>query len=200
MTAVIWFKQDLRLADNKAVTQAWQNHAHVVAVVTLTERTWQRHHWAPIKRDLYQRRLNALAAELAKLGVALHVLHVAEFTAVPSALYNFMKQQHASDLYFNREYPFDEKVRDRAVVAWLSQHSIQSHVSDDLLLVAPERVQTGQGSFYKKFTPFYKRWLAILAEQGVPMPCQLEAKGAKLPPSPAIRLDGEKRDSSEWAV
>lgn len=199
MTAVIWFKQDLRLQDNTAVAQAWQNHEQVVAVVTATEATWQRHHWSPMKRDLYQRRLNSLAAELAALGVALHVLQVHTYAGVPAALYNFMQQQQAKHLYFNREYPLDEKVRDRAVVGWLQQHGIQSHISDDLLLVAPEQVQTGQGSYYKKFTPFYKRWLTVLAEQGVPAPYQLNAKAAALQP-PAIHLQGEKRDSSQWAA
>lgn len=200
MTGVIWFKQDLRLQDNKAVIQAWQNHEHIVAVVTLAQRTWQGHNWAPMKLDLYERRLNALAAELAELGVRLHILNVDEFAAVPSELYSFMQQQQANHLYFNREFPLDEKIRDRAVVAWLSQHNIQSHVSDDLVLVAPEKVQTGQGGYYKKFTPFYKRWLVVLAGQELIAPYKLGAKAEALKVLPEIHLSGEKRDSYHWAA
>src|SRR5690554_6140875 len=125
MTAVIWFKQDLRLQDNRAVAQAWQNHKQLVAVVTTTEETWQKHQWAPIKRDLYERRLNALAADLAALGVPLYVLNAEEYSRVPACLYQFMQEQQAQDLYFNREFPLDEKRRDRAVVGWLQQHGIQ---------------------------------------------------------------------------
>lgn len=200
MTAVIWFKQDLRLEDNNAVLQAWHNHTQVVAVVTLTAGTWERHHWAPIKRDLYERRLNALALELAALGVALHILDVDMFSAVPAALLQFMQIHKASQIYFNREFPLDEVKRDRAVVNFLQQHGISSQVSDDLLLVAPEQIKTGQGGYYKKFTPFYKRWLAVLAEQGVKPPKQLESKANPLAVRQEVRLAGNKRNSEFWAA
>ncbi|RUO44014.1 deoxyribodipyrimidine photo-lyase [Aliidiomarina taiwanensis] len=198
MTAVIWFKQDLRLQDNTAVAQAWHNHERVVALVTQTEKTWQKHHWAPIKRDLYERRLNALASELAALGVPLHVINAESYCQVPACVLQFMQKQQAQQLYFNREYPLDEKRRDQAVVGWLQQHGIQSHVSDDLLLVVPERIYTGQGHYYKKFTPFYKRWLAVLAEQGVSAPQHLPAKGPPIGLPEKVTLFGDKVSSAAW--
>ncbi|WP_113905760.1 deoxyribodipyrimidine photo-lyase [Aliidiomarina celeris] len=199
MSALIWYRQDLRVQDNLAVAHAWQNHECVHAVVAITEVQWQRHDWAPIKRDLYERRLNALAAELGALGVILHTVVCDTDKQLPAALLALAQELHVDALYFNREYPLNEKRRDNAVAAWFEQHGKAVHKFDDLVVVAPERIQTGSGSYYKKFTPFYKTWLKVVAEQGVSAPENLKPKGEPLEPTP-ITLSGDKRDSSAYGA
>ncbi|MFP3632550.1 deoxyribodipyrimidine photo-lyase, partial [Burkholderia sp. SIMBA_045] len=67
------------------------------------------------------------------------------------------------------------------------------------LLVAPGEVRTQQGDYYKKFTPFNRRWRQILSEKAYSEPLQIKsfspvaAKG--LPECPL-----ERKDSSDWSA
>ena len=192
MSALIWFKQDLRLFDNQAVSQAWAHHDTVIAAITLTEETWATHDWAPIKRDFYLRRLNVLGEELAALSVPLYVLNVGRYEHTAGALCKFAKEHDVTHLYFNRELPFDERKREAAVSSWLEKHEVQVHISDDVVAVPPEQVKTGQGDFYKKFTPFYRTWLKVLSEHLPTTPNSLAAKG------PACQFSHTIERSSLW--
>lgn len=198
MTALVWFRQDLRLADNDALNAATHNHQQVVAVVCLSEQQWQAHDWAPIKRDLYERQLNYLSAALAEKGIPLHTLTLDNFSQAPKAIHDFATKHEISALYANREYPLDELRRDRAVDAWMSEHDIDCHWFDSNLLVPPGAVKPKTSAFYQKFTPFYKAWKAYIAEQGIAAPQQVRASGAAVS-AQQVELTGDKRDASAWA-
>lgn len=198
MSAIIWLRHDLRIADNDALLQACRNHKQVEAVVILTERQWQEHHWSPRRRDLYQRQLNFLGQDLAEQGIRLHVLRCERFTHTPAALLNFARQYKSCALYANREYPLDEVRRDRAVTSWLERHDIDCHWFDSNLLVRPEALRPAGKAYYQKFTPFLKAWLARIREQGIAAPQSLH--GDRPPVSyQSVVLDGEKTGSSDWA-
>lgn len=199
MTALVWFRQDLRIADNDALSSATLNNDKVIAVVCIHEQQWQAHEWAPIKRDLYQRQLNHLGTALAAKGIKLHFIDTGTYASIPRALHEFAQQHAVTSLYANRDYPLDEMRRDRAVDAWMNEHEINCHWFDSNLLVPPAGVKPKTSAFYQKFTPFYKAWKAYIAEQGVAAPQQVKAMGAATD-SEAIALSGEKRDSSAWAA
>lgn len=198
MGAMIWFRHDLRVADNDAVAQACVNHQSVDAVITITEQQWEAHNWSSRRRDLYQRQLNALGRELARRGITLHVIKCDWFKDVPAALLQQMRHSKADSLYTNREYPLDERCRDRAVTAWLEQHEITCHWFDSNLLVKPELLKPAGKTCYQKFTPFHKAWLDQVRESGIDAPRPLQGQRSEVKWAD-ITLEGEKEDTSEWA-
>lgn len=170
MSALVWFRNDLRLLDNDAVLQACENHKSVHFVAAPTLQHFAEHDWSAVKWDLYQRQLNQLGHDLAELGYTLHIHKLAKFADCTAFLADFCRQNNVDSIYFNREYPLDEMNRDKAVTAALQEQDIQVHAFDSNLLVAPEEIKNGKGEYYKVFTPFFKVWLQKIREGGMPTP------------------------------
>jgi deoxyribodipyrimidine photo-lyase len=197
MSALVWFRQDLRLADNDALHQACANHEQVVAVFAVTEKQWQQHDWAPIKRDLLEKQLNHLSTDLAVEGISLLTLNCEYFRDLPAGLLKLCREHGITDVYANRDYPLDEVRRDRAVSSWLERHEITVRWFDSNLLVAPEQVSTQTGGYYKKFTPFHRAWRKVIDEDGVPGPQKLAGERSPVK-ARQIELPGDKRSSERW--
>lgn len=76
MTQLVWFRNDLRAADNPALAAACQSAAQssgelVAACFIITTEQWLSHDWSAAKVSLMLDHADALAQELAKLGIAL---------------------------------------------------------------------------------------------------------------------------------
>ncbi|MGX5914051.1 deoxyribodipyrimidine photo-lyase [Aliidiomarina sp. Khilg15.8] len=198
MSALVWFRQDLRLADNDALHQACANHDKVVAAFAVTEKQWQRHDWAPIKRDLLEQQLNYLSHDLAQNGISLVTVNGDYYRDLPARLLALCRKYDISAVYANRDYPLDEVRRDRAVAAWLERHDITVHWFDSNVLVAPEQVCTQTGGYYKKFTPFQRAWRKVLSETGVMAPHPLAGSRDQVAVN-EIKISGAKRSSADWA-
>lgn len=197
VAGLVWFRQDLRIADNDALAQAAANHDTVVAVVCSWEGQWQQHDWAPIKRDLYERQLNYLGRDLAQKGIQLHHIELDTYADTPKAMQRFAQKNQVKACYANRDYALDELRRDHAVDGWLEEHDVACHWFDSNLLVKPGEVKPKTSAYYKKFTPFFKQWLSAVREQGVGAASQV--KNQPETQFTAIQLSGEKHDASAWA-
>lgn len=198
MTALVWFRQDLRLLDNDAVLHACKNNKDVRFLVTPTLKQYADHRWAAIKWDLYQRQLNQLGSDLADLGHSLEIIDLESFSECTDYLARYCTENAITNLYFNREYALDEVRRDRDVVAKLEKaNGFTVHQFDSNLLVPPEQIKNGKGEYYKVFTPFFKVWLKYLREQGVPAPyARTELKVMGEVTFKAIELDLPKVESN----
>lgn len=168
--AIVWFRQDLRVLDNDALQRACVNHECVHAVALRTPKQWLQHDWSAIKWGLYERRLVALANELAELGIVLTVLEVPDYAAIPDALREFTQRHNATAVYWNRDYALDEVRRDQQVEQFLVEVDVHVNQLDSNVLVAPEQIKNGKGEYYRVFTPFFKAWLQHLANVGIPAP------------------------------
>lgn len=165
MKKAIWFRSDLRTLDNEALYRACQSETAPEAIFLVCRDTWNAHNWAPIKQDFLWRTLVELNEKLAAMGIKLHVEDVGRFSNSGGALRQFCKVRGIDKLYFNAEYALDEKNRDRAVTAVLEGDGIELSKHHGNLLIKPGMVKTQQGEYYKKFTPFNKRWRAVLAKE-----------------------------------
>ncbi|RUO22302.1 deoxyribodipyrimidine photo-lyase [Aliidiomarina iranensis] len=175
MARLVWFRQDLRLLDNDAVLQACQ-HANeerdkVFFIAMPTLQQYAQHNWSPLKWDLYQRQLNSLGADLAELGHSLEIIKLDWFADCENAIAEFCRTNDITDIYFNREYVFDEIKRDERVTQKLEHNlNIKVHSFDSNLLVPPECIKNGKGEYYKVFTPFFRVWRKYIREHGVAAP------------------------------
>lgn len=199
MREAIWFRNDLRMLDNPALFHACKSDDAPVAVFFACYETWDNHNWAPIKVDFLWRNLKSLQQDLADNGIELEVRLVPKFSQVPGALRQFCREHGVNRVHINSEYALDEKRRDAAVEAVLSNDDIELLTYHGNLLVAPGQVRTQQGDYYKKFTPFNRRWRQVVNELTQSEPLQINSytriKAKGLPELPIKR-----KDSSDWSA
>ncbi|RUO73808.1 deoxyribodipyrimidine photo-lyase [Pseudidiomarina sediminum] len=202
MAKMIWFRNDLRLHDNPAVQHVLQQvdaNEKVHAVYLYSSKQWQRHDWAPIKVDLLWRHLETLQRDAAAWGIALQLVAIDDWQEAPKVIRQLCAQHEISEVVWNVEYPLDEQRRDRAVQSWLNEHDIAVQSFHGLVIVPPV-LRTQAGDYYKKFTPYYRSWLAHIAATGLAQPYPKPSRAAVECPEFPQTLDYERRDSSAYVV
>jgi deoxyribodipyrimidine photo-lyase len=152
MTAIHWFRRDLRLSDNLALNAASQSGENNILLFIFDPTIYHGRHSSAPRMAFMLKALTALEEALEKHGSHLIIRHGNPRQILPE----FIRETGASALYFNRDYtPFARK-RDAAIV---ESCGIQSYSFDDGLLLAPGQVVKADGNPFTVFTPFKKQWL-----------------------------------------
>ncbi|APR66234.1 deoxyribodipyrimidine photo-lyase [Thalassolituus oleivorans] len=172
MTRLVWFRTDLRIHDNPALTHACRDQDDdVCAIVFNTLKQWQQHGLGPRKINLMQAAMMELKQQLAQLNIPLAIVTVDNFDDCVSYLQQCMGSQRVSELAFNLEYEVNERKRDIVVGRWCQDHDIIVNKFHDQCLLPPGSVKTQQDEPYRVFTPFKKAWLNIVNNQfAAPLP------------------------------
>jgi deoxyribodipyrimidine photo-lyase len=144
MASVMWFRRDLRLADNPALVGA-ASDGPVLPLFVLDPALW---HPAGPSRRAY------LAASLRALDAPLAVVEGDPVDRVVAAAREVGAERvHvAADLG-----PYGAR-RDAAVERALAEHGVELVRTGSPYAVTPGRVTTGSGEPYKVFTPFHRAW------------------------------------------
>ncbi|MBX3495267.1 MAG: deoxyribodipyrimidine photo-lyase [Parvibaculum sp.] len=156
--AIVWFRRDLRLADNPALAAAARGGA-VVPVFILDPAdmpggasTWWLHG-----------SLAALAADLARLGAPLVLRRGDPAHLIPA----IAREAGAGAVFWNRLYDPAIIARDKALKASLAADGFEVESFAASLLAEPWEVRTGADTPFKVFTPF---WRALSARAPLPAP------------------------------
>jgi deoxyribodipyrimidine photo-lyase len=160
MKTLVWFRNDLRVADNPALYDACRA-GQAVGCFLVADEQWYEHDEGPRRVAFVYQNVLALAAELAKLGIPFEVVRAPRFADAAPALARLADQLGATHLTFNDEYPLNEQRRDAAVVAAMEARGIAVERFHGGVSLPPGSVLTRQGSPYTVFTPFKKRWLEL---------------------------------------
>ncbi|WCH26264.1 deoxyribodipyrimidine photo-lyase [Aeromonas salmonicida] len=163
---LVWFRNDLRLADNPALRHACAEAGEVAALFVISPTQWQQHKMAPIRQQFLLAQVDELGRALAALGIPLHLLRVETFAEMPTALASLSSELGVSQLYANQAIEIDEQRRDLAVSAMLAEQEVSCHWFNGCCVLPPGRVLTGSGDMFKVFTPFSRAWLKALEEDG----------------------------------
>jgi deoxyribodipyrimidine photo-lyase len=159
---VMWFRKDLRLRDNPALTQATKVGS-VVAVYTLCEQQWDIHRVALCQRQFIASQLKHLAQDLAKLNIPLVILNPGTFKQVPDMLLSYLHEVKCSNLLFNEEYELNERNLTEKVTELAHSNKINMYSYHDQCLISPGQILNKQGEPYKVFTAFKKSYIANLS-------------------------------------
>jgi deoxyribodipyrimidine photo-lyase len=180
---LVWFRNDLRLADNPALTAACATGEPVKACVCLTPAQWAEHNESEARIGYWHARLDWLEQALNDAGIELIRLPLQYFKDCPDAILQLAREQGANAVHFNYEYPLNERNRDRAACQALEAVGISPRGYHGDLIVPPGQVVTGQGTPFKVFTPFSKAWLKRLLQmehEPLPAPAQPESSDNRL--------------------
>jgi deoxyribodipyrimidine photo-lyase len=192
VTAVVWFRNDLRSLDHRALIAACANHDTVRGLYLLCPAQLDEHIIAPIRRHYLRRALDELGRQLGEIGIVFDIIDVGHFRNIADQLSAYCRQHHVDTVYAHREWLLDEMRRDDDCL----NNSIPLQLIDDSLL-SPLEIAKGDGGPYKVFTPFSRRSRDHLAAKFPTCLRSPQAK-AKTVANPTCPVFGEERDSSPW--
>ena len=149
-TAIVWFRNDLRLTDNPAWAAATIEHDRVAALFVVDPRLWSE---GGRRTDLLAAHLRSLDASLAERGGRLMVRR-----GDPVRIVSDMARHLSAAVYGNRDVSPYATRRDAAVAAL---PGFEMRWFQGRWVHGPGRVVTGRGEPYRVFTPFHKQWQAL---------------------------------------
>ena len=159
---VHYFKSDLRMKDNRALSQAsklaQENGAPLVGLYVVSPQDWEAHNTAPVRVDLVLRTLSILKEDLAKLNIPLWIETVQDRKHVPQRILELMDQWKARHLFANLEYEPDELRRETKLVRLCASQGKAMTVVHDTCAVAPGELESGSGKQYSVYTPWFRAW------------------------------------------
>ncbi|WP_143276848.1 deoxyribodipyrimidine photo-lyase, partial [Brevundimonas diminuta] len=157
---ILWFRRDLRLTDNPALTAAIATGRPILPVYILDESGEGRRLGAASLWWL-DKSLRALDAALSGRGGRL-ILRRGDSEA---ELRRLIDETGADQVFMNRRFEPDAFARDADIAHALKAEGVDSHGFNGGLLVRPGAVLTGEGKPYRVFTPFLKALLQVVPEK-----------------------------------
>ncbi|MCZ0813976.1 MAG: cryptochrome/photolyase family protein [Pseudomonadota bacterium] len=145
---LLWFRRDLRLSDQPALLAALAQGGPVIPVFIhdpLVEGLGAAPKWRlGLSLEDLSARLEAMGSRLIlRRGEALEVLR------------ELARETGARTVFWSRAYDPESVARDKAVKAALTDDGLEARSHAGHLLFEPWSVETGSGSFYKVYTPFW---------------------------------------------
>lgn len=169
-TSIVWFRDDLRVHDNPALSTAIERGGAVVALYVLDEESAGIRPLGGAARWWLHHSLESLACGLGDLGVQL-VLRRGEAQRV---VHELVAQTGAEAVLWNRRYSLPERTVDTDLKSRLRAEGTDVASFAASLLHEPWTVTTGSGSHYSVFTPFWRACLSRPTPR-LPLPAPLDA-------------------------
>ena len=192
MTAIVWFRRDLRLADNPALTAACAAHERILPVYVHAPEEEGACAPGAASRWWLHHSLAALSEALERAGGQLQV----RTGGVLANLVAACRATGATAVYWNRCYEPALIERDKRLKTALREQGIEPKSFNAALWVEPWQVATKQDGPYRVFTPFWRAVRTRLApDQPLHVPAMrfAQAEGglplASLKLLPGIRWD-----------
>jgi deoxyribodipyrimidine photo-lyase len=160
MTTLIWFRQDLRLADNPALAAAAASGEAVIPLYLFAPE--EEGAWGPggASRWWLHQSLASLRESLREAGSDLCIRRGPDSLGI---LLDLIAESGATRVCFNRRYEPAAVARDRALKTALEARGIAVETHNSALLFEPWTVSTKSGHPFQVFTPFWRHCRALEA-------------------------------------
>jgi deoxyribodipyrimidine photo-lyase len=185
--SIVWFRDDLRLADNPALQAALDRGEPVIALYVHDEQSRGIRPLGGAARWWLHHSLASLAARLAERGATLVLRRGPSERVVRETV----ADASAGAVFWNRRYAGPEREVDAELKAGLRADGVEVGSFAGSLLFEPWTVRTGAGTPYSVYTPFWRACLALPAPRA-PLPEPAEIAGVRHP----LASD----DLDEWSL
>jgi len=183
--SLVWFRQDLRLADNPAL-EAAAERGPVVALYVLDDETSGRWAIGGAQRWWLHHSLTALGKDLARRGVPLVLRRGRADKIVPRVA----AEVSAGAVYWSRCYEPFAVERGTEIKTALRETGLEAESFAASLLAEPWTIRTKADGPFRVFTPF---WRALRETTSVPSPRRTPTLGQK-------PISVESDDLADWKL
>ena len=183
---VVWFRLDLRLADNPAIAAAAATGRPLIPLYVLDEAGPPRPIGAASAWWL-DKSLRHLEAALRKTGAHLVLRRGDTLTTI----LRLVRESGATSVWWNRLYDRQSMDRDRVVADTLATAGVDTQTYNGSLLNEPDAVLTGAGGHFRVYTPYFRAASkTVEAVSPVAAPSRIERL------TPSLKSD----DIGEWRL
>ena len=162
--SVVWLRRDLRLDDNAAFSHACAQSDVVAAVFVLDPKLLRSHRVGPPIVQFFFHSLAELRSTLRELGSDLAILEGDAEDEIP----RFAQRLDAQAVFFNDDYEPSALRRDATVENTLRSSDIIVERSLDHVYFGANEVTQADGTPYRVFTPYKRRWLTRFGDDPRP--------------------------------
>ena len=159
MKALVWFRNDLRIDNNPALKQAFNNSDIVEAIFLYSQNQHIAHNEANVKIEFLIKNLFFLEERLSSLNVALTIIESNGFEEDPTLIKKHCIERSINKVFWNNQFGEDEAIRDKKVSKALVSKNVDVETFNDQIIYEPGSLKTGQGHPYSVFTPFKRKWI-----------------------------------------
>ena len=171
-TALVWFRDDLRVSDNPALRAAVDSGAEVIGLYVLDETEQASRKLGSASRWWLHHSLKALGASLEKRGARLVLREGdAEEQVLDAAV-----EVGADHLHVNRRYAQGEREQDERIAEEGEVHGVTTTTTAANLLFEPGDVKNADGEPFGVFSPFWRAAQRRGAPRA-PVPAPSEIRG-----------------------
>ena len=209
--AIVWFRDDLRLADNPALHAAAHSRRPLVCIYIHDEKTRGLRSLGAAARWWLHGSLEALQGALTKHGGRLTILRGASGETLNSVV----DAVNAEAVYWNRRYDAGGRKIDDDLETALEQRGIEVETFNGHLLHEPWTLENQSGKPFRVFTAYWRTALKQAPGAPLPAPRKLHwhapfklrpeppdsppgGPGSKLRPVPLTSL-GLRPQAPDWA-
>lgn len=153
--SIVWLRDDLRLGDNPALHAALERDEPVVVLYILEDSSDGLRPVGAAGRWWLHHSLDRLGDELRERGATLTLRSGSATRILP----DLVKETGAGAVFWNRRYGRAARDLDTQVKSGLHDDGVDAHSFQGSLLFEPWTIQTGSGTPFKVFTPFYRACL-----------------------------------------
>ena len=156
--AIVWFRRDLRIQDQRALFESLAQAKSVLPVFIIDETITQKLPKDDRRITFIQHSLTELNQEFAKHGSELLILAGDPSVLIPELANDFK----VNAVFCNHDYEPYAKNRDAKVAKQLSKSGIQFHSFKDQVVFEKQEILNLSGGPYKVFTPYSRAWIKKL--------------------------------------
>ncbi|WP_322411115.1 deoxyribodipyrimidine photo-lyase [Microbacterium invictum] len=170
--SIVWFRDDLRLADNPALRAALDRDEPVVGLYLLDEDSPGMRPLGGAAKWWLHHSLTSLGEDLAAKGATLVLRRGAASDVLPA----FVADTGAGAVFWNRRYSRPERDIDAGLKASLREDGVTVESFAASLLFEPWTVKTGAGKPFSVYSPFWRACLSLPSPRA-PLPEPREVAG-----------------------
>jgi deoxyribodipyrimidine photo-lyase len=151
-TTLVWLRDDLRIRDNPALHDAVRRGDPIVCLYVLDDESDGIRPLGAASRWWLHGSLEALGEELRAVGLELTLRRGKAADVVPAVV----AEVGATAALWNRRYGEAERAVDTGLKSSLREAGLEVESFHGSVLVEPWTILTGQGGWYRVFTPFWR--------------------------------------------
>jgi len=187
MTALHWFRRDLRIRDNTALFAAAAAHDAVVAAFVVDPRWFGN----PVRTGPHQAAFwLAALVELRESLAARNIALVVRTSADPvAALLAIAQAAKADTITFNKDYEPAQIAMDERLEHEAAKIGLKVAAFKDAVIFEEEEILTGDGGIYSVFSPYKRAYLKRLGTDAANPPFTVRGLPRKL--SSLVRVASE---------
>lgn len=161
---IFWFRRDLRVDDNHALHQAMKGDSRLAPIFIFDKNILDKLERDDHRVTFIHESLEYLRKELGKAKFELSV-----FVGKPKQIFEELFKKHKiSRVVCNEDYEPYARQRDGEIAGLCAKHEVKFESFKDHVIFAPGEILKDDGSPYRMFTPYWRRWFAEFESRKTP--------------------------------